>query len=74
MIDTIWRAVTLLTIQNCFKKLGLPRLGLVDAYDTLMKCNAEPTRWEALPVQALTFDEYENVEIGIAVWGTLSDA
>ncbi|GFQ83605.1 hypothetical protein TNCT_73071 [Trichonephila clavata] len=70
MIEKAWRAVTLWTIQNCFKKSGLPTPNLVDVHDTLM----ESSLWEALPLQDLMFFDNVQVETDIAVWGTLSDA
>ncbi|GFV77444.1 tigger transposable element-derived protein 6 [Trichonephila clavipes] len=42
--------------------------------DTLTEFNAEPSIWEALPEQDLTFDDYVLVDTDIAVWGALSDA
>ncbi|GFW80873.1 hypothetical protein TNCV_3779531 [Trichonephila clavipes] len=42
--------------------------------DTLIEFNAEPSLWEALPEQDLTFDDYVLVDTDIAVWGALSDA
>ncbi|GFS85784.1 hypothetical protein TNCV_2973271 [Trichonephila clavipes] len=33
--------------------------------------NAEPSLWEALPEQDLTFDDYVLVDTDIAVWGAL---
>ncbi|GFU18378.1 hypothetical protein TNCV_1980631 [Trichonephila clavipes] len=47
---------------------------LVDVDDTLTEFNAEPSLWEALPEQDLTFDDYVLVDTDIAVWGALSDA
>ncbi|GFS56450.1 hypothetical protein TNCV_4302741 [Trichonephila clavipes] len=69
MIDKAWRAATPLTIHNCFKKSGFPTLNLDDVHNTLMECHTEPPLWEALPVQALTFDIYMQVDMNIAVWG-----
>ncbi|GFV66224.1 tigger transposable element-derived protein 6 [Trichonephila clavipes] len=74
MIDKAWRAVTSLTIHSCFKKSGFPSSNLVDVDDTLTEFNAEPSLWEALPEQDLTFDDYVLVYTDIAVWGALSDA
>ncbi|GFU01881.1 tigger transposable element-derived protein 6 [Trichonephila clavipes] len=74
MIDKAWRAVTPLTIHSCFKKSGIPSPNLVDVDDTLIEFNAEPSLWEALPEQDLTFDDYVLVDTDIAVWGALSDA
>ncbi|GFY06317.1 tigger transposable element-derived protein 6 [Trichonephila clavipes] len=74
MIDKAWRAVTPLTIHSCFKKSGFPSPNLVDMDDTLTEFNAEPSLWEALPEQDLTFDDYVLVDTDIAVWGALSDA
>ncbi|GFX65789.1 hypothetical protein TNCV_2043231 [Trichonephila clavipes] len=67
------RAVTPLTIHNCFKKSGIPTPNLVDVHDTFMECNAKPSLWEALPVH-LTFNYYVLVDTDINVWGVLSDA
>ncbi|GFX23351.1 hypothetical protein TNCV_4936661 [Trichonephila clavipes] len=47
---------------------------MVDVDDTFTEFNAEPSLWEALPEQDLTFDVYVLVDTDIAVWGTLSDA
>ncbi|GFV96396.1 hypothetical protein TNCV_2869741 [Trichonephila clavipes] len=58
MIDEAWRAVTPLTIQNCFKKLALPTLNIIDVYKRLMECNADPFLRKALPVQDLKLDDY----------------
>ncbi|GFW68331.1 hypothetical protein TNCV_2263211 [Trichonephila clavipes] len=58
MIDKAWRAVTPLTIHSCFKKSDFPLTNLVDVDDTLTEFNAEPSLWEALPEQDLTFDDY----------------
>ncbi|GFY17100.1 tigger transposable element-derived protein 6 [Trichonephila clavipes] len=58
MIDKSWRAVTPLTIHSCFKKSGFPSPNLVDVDNTLTEFNAEPSLWEALPEQDLTFDDY----------------
>ncbi|GFU91541.1 tigger transposable element-derived protein 6 [Trichonephila clavipes] len=74
MIDKAWRAVTPLTIHSCFKKSGFPSPNLVDVDDTLTEFSAEPSLWEALPEQDLTFDDYVLVDTDIAVWGALSDA
>ncbi|GFU22752.1 tigger transposable element-derived protein 6 [Trichonephila clavipes] len=74
MIDKAWRAVTPLTIHNCFKKSGFPSPNLVDMGNTLTEFKAEPSLWEALPEQDLTFDDYMLVDTDIAVWGALSDA
>ncbi|GFV86448.1 tigger transposable element-derived protein 6 [Trichonephila clavipes] len=74
MIDKTWRAVTPLKIHSCFKKLGFPSPNLVDVDDTLTEFNAEPSLWEALPEQDLTFDDFVLVDTDIAVWGALSDA
>ncbi|GFT07877.1 tigger transposable element-derived protein 6 [Trichonephila clavipes] len=74
MIDKAWRAVTPLTIPNCFKKSGFPSPNLVDMDNTLTEFKAEPSLWEALPEQDLTFDDYMLVDTDIAVWGALSDA
>ncbi|GFV30109.1 hypothetical protein TNCV_2421421 [Trichonephila clavipes] len=56
MIDKAWRAVTPLTIHSYFKKSGFPSPNLVDVDDTLTEFNAEPSLWEALPEQDLTFE------------------
>ncbi|GFT39671.1 tigger transposable element-derived protein 6 [Trichonephila clavipes] len=74
MIDKAWRAVTPLTIHNCFKKSGFPSPNLVDVDNTLTEFNAEPFLWEALPEQELTFDDYMLVDTDFAVWGAPSDA
>ncbi|GFW03157.1 tigger transposable element-derived protein 6 [Trichonephila clavipes] len=74
MIDKAWRAVTPLTIHSCFKKSGFSSPNLVDMDDTLTEFNAEPSLWETLPEQDLTFDDYVVVDTDIAVWGALSDA
>ncbi|GFV35064.1 hypothetical protein TNCV_1508321 [Trichonephila clavipes] len=74
MIDKAWGAATPLTIHSCFKKSGFPSPNLVDVDDTLTEFNAEPSLWEALPEQDLTFDDYVLVDTDIAVWGALSDA
>ncbi|GFY06513.1 hypothetical protein TNCV_412631 [Trichonephila clavipes] len=74
MIDKAWRAVTPLTIHSCFKKSGFPSPNLVDVNDTLTEFNAEPSLWETLPEQDLTFDDYVLVDTDIAVLGALSDA
>ncbi|GFT66682.1 hypothetical protein TNCV_1961411 [Trichonephila clavipes] len=54
--------------------LKLPSPNLVDLGDTLTEFNAEPSLWEALPEQDLTFDDYVLVDTDIAVWGALSEA
>ncbi|GFV54638.1 tigger transposable element-derived protein 6 [Trichonephila clavipes] len=74
MIDKAWRAVTPLTIHNCFKKSGFPSPNLVDMDNTLTEFKAEPSLWEALPEQDLIFDDYVLVDTDIAVWGALFDA
>ncbi|GFW21089.1 tigger transposable element-derived protein 6 [Trichonephila clavipes] len=74
IIDKAWRAVIPLTIHCCIKKSGLPSPNLVDVDDTLTEFNAEPSLWEALLEQDLTFDDYVLVDTDIAVWGALSDA
>ncbi|GFW16520.1 hypothetical protein TNCV_2351441 [Trichonephila clavipes] len=74
MIDKAWRAVTPLIIHSCFKKSGFPSPNLVNVDDTLTEFNAEPSLWEALPEQDLTFDDYVLVDTDIAVWGALCDA
>ncbi|GFV79328.1 uncharacterized protein TNCV_71941 [Trichonephila clavipes] len=61
-------------IKDCFKKSAFPSPNLVDVDDTLTKSNAEPSLWEALSEQDLTFDDYVLVDTDIAVWGALSDA
>ncbi|GFV10517.1 tigger transposable element-derived protein 6 [Trichonephila clavipes] len=68
------RKVTPLTIHSYFKKSGFPSPNLVDVDDTLTEFNAEPSLWEALPEQDLTFDDYVLVDTDIAAWGALSDA
>ncbi|GFX59468.1 tigger transposable element-derived protein 6 [Trichonephila clavipes] len=68
MIDKAWRAVTPLTIHSCFKKKGFLSPNLVDVDDTLTEFNAEPSLWEALPEEDLTFDEFVLVDTDIAVW------
>ncbi|GFS77570.1 transmembrane 9 superfamily member 4 [Trichonephila clavipes] len=74
LIDKAWRAVTPLTIHSCFKKSGFPSPNLVDVNNTLTEFNAEPSLWDALPEQDLTFNDYVLVDTDIAVWGALSDA
>ncbi|GFU40220.1 tigger transposable element-derived protein 6 [Trichonephila clavipes] len=74
MIEKAWRAVTLLTIYNCFKKSGFPSPNLVDMDNTLTEFKAKPSLWKALPEQDLTFDDYMLVDTDIVVWETLSDA
>ncbi|GFV98327.1 tigger transposable element-derived protein 6 [Trichonephila clavipes] len=74
MIDKAWRAVTPLTIHSCFKRSGFPSSNLVEMDNTLTEFNAEPSLWEALPEQDMTFDDYVLVDMDIAVWGALSDA
>ncbi|GFW17194.1 tigger transposable element-derived protein 6 [Trichonephila clavipes] len=74
MIDKAWRAVTPLTIHSCLKKSGFPSPNLVEMDNALTEFNAEPSLWEALPEQDLTFDDYVLVDTDIAVWGALSDA
>ncbi|GFV16139.1 tigger transposable element-derived protein 6 [Trichonephila clavipes] len=74
MIDKAWRVVTPLTIHSCFKKSGFPSPNLVEVDDTLTEFNAEPSLWEALPEQDLTFDDFVIVDTDIVVWGALSDA
>ncbi|GFV82916.1 tigger transposable element-derived protein 6 [Trichonephila clavipes] len=74
MIDKAWRAVTPLTVHSCFQKSGFPSPNLVDVDDTLTEFNSEPSPWEAVPEQDLTFDDYVLVDTDIAVWGALSDA
>ncbi|GFV99104.1 HTH CENPB-type domain-containing protein [Trichonephila clavipes] len=61
-------------IKNCFKKSSFPSPNLVYVDNTLTEFNAEPSLWEALPEQDLTFDDYVLVDTDIAVWGALSDA
>ncbi|GFX99573.1 HTH CENPB-type domain-containing protein [Trichonephila clavipes] len=53
---------------------SFPSPNLVDVNNTLTEFNAEPSLWEALPEQDLTFDDYVLVDTDIAVWGALSDA
>ncbi|GFV39353.1 hypothetical protein TNCV_1230551 [Trichonephila clavipes] len=74
MIDKVWRAVTPLTAQNCFKNSALRTLNRVDVHDTLMEWNAEPSLWEALSLQDLTSDECVQISTEIAVCVILSDA
>ncbi|GFS79938.1 tigger transposable element-derived protein 6 [Trichonephila clavipes] len=73
MIEKAWRAVTPLTIHSCFKKSDFPSPNLVEMDNTLTEFNAEPSLWEALPEQDLTFDDYVLVDMDITVWGALSD-
>ncbi|GFV98157.1 tigger transposable element-derived protein 6 [Trichonephila clavipes] len=73
MIDKAWSAVTPLAIHSCFKKSGFPSPNLVDVDDALTEFNAEPSLWEALPEQDLTFDDYVLADMDIAVWGALFD-
>ncbi|GFT06093.1 hypothetical protein TNCV_1595161 [Trichonephila clavipes] len=68
MIDKAWKAVTSLTIHSCFKKKGFPSSNLVNVDDTLTEFNAEPSLWEALPEQDLTFYDFVLVDTDIAVW------
>ncbi|GFX05288.1 tigger transposable element-derived protein 6 [Trichonephila clavipes] len=63
MIDNAWRAVTPLTIHSCFKMSGFSSLNLVEMDNTLTEFNAEPSLWEALPEQDLTFDDYVLVDM-----------
>ncbi|GFU86627.1 hypothetical protein TNCV_3399261, partial [Trichonephila clavipes] len=51
-----------------------PSPNLVDLDDTLTEFSDEPSLWEALPEQDLTFDDYVLVDTDIAVWGALSEA
>ncbi|GFS93511.1 tigger transposable element-derived protein 6 [Trichonephila clavipes] len=74
MIEKAWRAVTPLTIHSCFQMSGFPSPNLVNVDDTLTEFNSEPSLWEALPEQDLTFEDYVLVDTDIAVWGALSDA
>ncbi|GFT27589.1 tigger transposable element-derived protein 6 [Trichonephila clavipes] len=74
MIEKALRAVTPLTIHNCFKKSGFLSPNLVDMDNTLTEFKAQPSLWEPLPEQDLTFDDYMLVDTDIAVWGALSDA
>ncbi|GFT94372.1 tigger transposable element-derived protein 6 [Trichonephila clavipes] len=60
--------------ECCFKQSGIPLPNLVDVDDTVNEFNAEPSLWEALPEQDLTFDDYVLVDTDIAAWGALSDA
>ncbi|GFW08040.1 uncharacterized protein TNCV_2978091 [Trichonephila clavipes] len=60
--------------ECCFKKSGFPSPNLVDVNDTLTEFNAEPSPWESLPEQDLTFDDLVLVDTDIAVWGALFDA
>ncbi|GFW84372.1 hypothetical protein TNCV_1132411 [Trichonephila clavipes] len=53
---------------------GFPSPNLVDVDDTLTEFNAQPSFWEALPEQDLTFDDYVLVDTDIAAWEALSDA
>ncbi|GFU81775.1 hypothetical protein TNCV_3086871 [Trichonephila clavipes] len=69
MFDKAWKVVTTLAIQCCFKKSGYPSQNLADVDDTLTEFNAEPSIWEALPEQDLTFDDYMLVDTDIAVMG-----
>ncbi|GFU54684.1 hypothetical protein TNCV_2161501 [Trichonephila clavipes] len=68
MIDKAWRAVTPLTIHSCFKKKGFPSPNLVDVDDTLTEFNAEPSLWDALLEEDLTFEDFVLVDTAIAVW------
>ncbi|GFX90186.1 hypothetical protein TNCV_2449611 [Trichonephila clavipes] len=68
MIVKAWKAVTPLTIHSCFKKSGFPSPNLVDVDGTLTEFNAEPSLWEALPEQGLTFDDFVLVDTDIAAW------
>ncbi|GFS87160.1 tigger transposable element-derived protein 6 [Trichonephila clavipes] len=72
IFDHDWQSLE--SCYCCFKKSGFPSPNLVDVNDTLTKLNAEPSLWEALPEQDLTFDDYVLVDMNIAVWGALSDA
>ncbi|GFT24478.1 tigger transposable element-derived protein 6 [Trichonephila clavipes] len=71
MIDKSWRAVTPLTIHSFFKKSDFLSPNLVDVDDTLTEFNTEPSLWEALPEQDLTFDDYVLVGTDIDAWGAL---
>ncbi|GFU54936.1 hypothetical protein TNCV_3825801 [Trichonephila clavipes] len=53
---------------------GFSSPNLVDVDDTLTEFNAEPSLWEALPEQDLTFKDFVLVDMDIVVWGALSDA
>ncbi|GFU73302.1 uncharacterized protein TNCV_4731191 [Trichonephila clavipes] len=68
-----WMTTELFT-ECCFKKSGFPSPNLVNVDDTLTEFNAEPSLWEALPEQDLTFDDFVLVDTDTAVWGALSDA
>ncbi|GFX35805.1 hypothetical protein TNCV_745981 [Trichonephila clavipes] len=59
---------------SCFKMSGFPSPNLVDVDDTLTEFSAEPSLWESLPEQDLTFDDYVLVDTDVAVWEVLSDA
>ncbi|GFV61987.1 hypothetical protein TNCV_4107901 [Trichonephila clavipes] len=52
---------------------GFPSPNLVGVDNTLTEFNAEPSLWEALPEQDLTFDDYVLVDTDIAVWRALSE-
>ncbi|GFX78727.1 tigger transposable element-derived protein 6 [Trichonephila clavipes] len=60
--------------ECCFKTSGFPSTNLVEIDNTLTEFNPEPSLWEALSEQDLTFDDNVLVDMGIAVFGALSDA
>ncbi|GFY23385.1 uncharacterized protein TNCV_3940811 [Trichonephila clavipes] len=60
-------------MEENIARRGFPSPNLVDVDNTLTEFNAEPSLWEALPEQVLTFDGYVLVDTDIAVWGALSD-
>ncbi|GFX26433.1 uncharacterized protein TNCV_950311 [Trichonephila clavipes] len=60
--------------KMCGESSSFHSPNLVDVDDILTEFNTEPSLWEALPEQDLTFDDYVLVDTDIAVWGALSDA
>ncbi|GFY05815.1 tigger transposable element-derived protein 6 [Trichonephila clavipes] len=70
-----WREVVKNVLDNLENQQhASPRRIWFDVDNTLTEFNAEPSLWEALPEQDLTFDDYVFVDTDIAVWGALSDA
>ncbi|GFW36583.1 transposable element Tcb2 transposase [Trichonephila clavipes] len=82
-IQAKWIFLPQADIQNLFDSMPRRIAALIpaslaesgrDVDDTLTEFNAEPSLWEALPEQDLTFDDYVLLDTDIAVWGALSDA
>lgn len=71
-----WQDVSQITIANCFKKCGFPGVAVDDTLAEIENLE-NPPNWETLCTDilenAITFEEYINVDEGLPICGALTD-